>query len=74
LLASGEVPRFYTLPNGSFVTHPVVQQLKDLRVQMTAWLAALGYSPSDRARLGLGEVRVSDVLDDLEARRKERRA
>jgi P27 family predicted phage terminase small subunit len=74
MLARGDVPRFYELPNGSFVTHPIVVQLKDLRTQMTAWLAALGFSPADRARLGLGEVRVVDALDELKARRSERRA
>ena len=74
LLARGDVERFYELPNGSFVTHPIVVQLKDLRTQMTAWLAALGFSPADRARLGLGEVRVVDALDELKARRSERRA
>lgn len=72
-LLTGEVERFYQLPNGSFVSHPLVTQLKDLRVQMTAWLAAIGFSPSDRARLGVGEVRVRDELDELEARRAARR-
>lgn len=74
LLSIGEVPRYYILPNGSYVTHPVVTQLKDLRTQMTSWLAALGFSPADRARLGVGEVRQGDVLDELEKRRNERRA
>lgn len=68
-LTIGEVPRFYKLPNGSYVTHPLVAQLKELRTQSTAWLSALGFSPSDRARLGLGEVRQADALDELEARR-----
>lgn len=72
-LSSGVVERFYQLPNGSFVTHPLVVQLKDLRVQMTAWLAAIGFSPADRARLGVGEVRVRDELDELQARREARR-
>lgn len=71
-LNSGEVPRAYELPNGSQITHPYVTQLKDLRVQMTAWLASLGFSPADRARMNLGEVRETDVLDDLERRRKQR--
>jgi P27 family predicted phage terminase small subunit len=72
-LTLGEIPRFYQLPNGSMVTHPVVNQLKELRVQITSWLAALGFSPSDRARLGLGEVRANDALDELQRRREERR-
>lgn len=71
-LAIGEVPRTYQLPNGAFVTHPYVSQLKELRSQMTAWLAAIGFSPSDRSRMGLGEVRQVDVLDELENRRRER--
>ena len=45
-LALGEVPRHYVLPNGSFVSHPYVTQLKELRSQITAWLAALGFSPT----------------------------
>lgn len=71
-LAIGEVSRTYVLPNGSHVTHPYVNQLKELRSQMTAWLAALGFSPADRARLAIGEVRQHDVLDELERRRQER--
>ena len=73
-LNSGEVERYYILPNGSYVTHPLVVQLKDLRVQSTAWLASLGFSPSDRARLGIGEVRPADALDELNRRREARRA
>lgn len=65
----GHVKRYYTLPNGSMVTHPLVNQLKDLRSQMTAWLAALGFSPADRARLGIAEVRVRDELDELAKQR-----
>lgn len=73
-LARGDFPRFYSLPNGSEVTHPAVTQLKDLRTQMTSWLAALGFSPADRARLGVGEVRQADFMDELERRRRERAA
>lgn len=79
-LVRGDFPRFYSLPNGSEVTHPAVSQLKDLRQQMTSWLAALGFSPADRARLGVGEVRRADFLDELNAmdevglRRRERAA
>ena len=71
-LALGEVPRHYVLPNGSFVSHPYVTQLKELRSQMTAWLSSLGFSPTDRARLGLAEVKTLDALDELHRRREER--
>jgi P27 family predicted phage terminase small subunit len=72
LLASGEIARYYTTANGQMVTHPLVTQLANLRTQMTAWLAALGFSPADRSRLGLAEVRVRDEMDDLMKRRNER--
>lgn len=72
-ISLGDIPRFYQLPNGSLVSHPLITQLKDLRSQMTAWLAALGFSPADRARLGIAEVRVRDELDELQRRREERR-
>ena len=39
---------------------------------MTTWLSAIGFSPSDRARLGLAEVRVRDSLDELAERRAQR--
>lgn len=71
-LETGEYSRVYVHANGSPVTTPWVTQLKELRVQMTAWLAAIGFSPADRARLGLAEVRVRDELDDLKKRRDER--
>lgn len=72
LLTSGEVDRYYITANGQVVTHPVVTQLAGIRTQLTAWLAAIGFSPSDRSRLGLAEVRVRDAMDELKARRIER--
>ena len=72
-LSDGSEDRYYVVGNGQKVTSPLVSQLKDLRVQITAWLAALGYSPTDRARLGLAEVRKVDELDELKFRREERR-
>ena len=73
-ILSGEVERTYVSTNGTIVSHPFISQIKDLRVQMTSWLSALGFSPADRARLGLAEVRVRDELDDLVRRRNERAA
>lgn len=69
---SGEIDRFYITANGQMVTHPLVVQLQQLRTQMTAWLAAIGFSPADRSRLGLAEVRVRDELDELLSRRVRR--
>ena len=72
--ADGSAERTYISSNGSIVSHPYIAQIKDLRVQSTSWLAALGFSPADRARLGLAEVRVRDELDDLMRRRNDRAA
>jgi P27 family predicted phage terminase small subunit len=71
-LATGEIDRYYITNNGQMVTHPLVTQLQTLRTQMTGWLAAIGFSPADRSRLGLAEVRVRDELDELQRRRDER--
>lgn len=73
-LRSGVTPRFYTGLNGQITTHPAVNQLKELRTQRTTWLSMLGFSPADRARLGLAEVRVRDELDELSEARDKRRA
>jgi P27 family predicted phage terminase small subunit len=73
-LSTGVVDRYYTTANGQMVTHPLVTQLANLRQQMTAWMAAIGFSPADRSRLGLAEVRVRDELDDLAKKRVERSA
>lgn len=73
-ISTGEIARFYVTANGQMVTHPMVTQLGNLRTQMTAWLAAIGFSPSDRSRLGLAEVRVRDELDELQRRRQERQS
>ncbi|SDP09748.1 phage terminase, small subunit, putative, P27 family [Nakamurella panacisegetis] len=66
--------RWYEMSNGASVTHPSVTQLRELRTQRTAWLSMLGFSPADRSRLGLAEVRVRDEMDELRRARDERRA
>lgn len=71
-LQTGEYQRVYVHANGSPVTTPWVTQLKELRAQMTTWLSQIGFSPSDRSRLGLAEVRVRDELDELSRKRETR--
>lgn len=66
--------RWYTTPNGQQNPHQAFTQRKKLQEEQTAWLAAFGQSPSDRARLGLGEVRVRDELDELAQRKAAREA
>jgi P27 family predicted phage terminase small subunit len=65
--------RWYTTANGQTVTHPAVKQLEQADAQVTAWLSMLGFSPSDRARLGLAEVRIADALDEFRKRKEAKR-
>lgn len=66
--------RWYETANGQQNPHQAFTQRKALQVEQTAWLAAFGQSPSDRARLGLAEVRVKDELDELAQRKAAREA
>jgi phage terminase small subunit len=64
----------YKAPNGQTLSHPLVRQLNEVEVRLTAWLAALGCSPSDRSRLG-PEVLASRLPDELtEYRRRHGKA
>lgn len=46
--------------------------LRELDRQIVTNLSLLGFTPADRSRLGVGEVKAADVLDKLEQRRRER--
>jgi P27 family predicted phage terminase small subunit len=63
---------WYTTANGQTVTHPSVKRIEQIDAQTTSWLAQLGFTPSDRARLGLLEVRTPDELDDFRRRQGQR--
>lgn len=66
--------RWYTTANGQTVSHPAVKQLENADGQITAWLVLLGFPVSERARLGLFEVRVADELDSYRQRSDARAA
>jgi P27 family predicted phage terminase small subunit len=57
--------RWYTTSNGQTVTHPAVKQIEQADAQATAWLSMLGFSPSDRARLGITSTDQSNPFRDL---------
>jgi hypothetical protein len=46
--------------------------LRELDKQLISQLALLGFSPSDRARLGLSEIKKESKLEDLMRRKAER--
>jgi P27 family predicted phage terminase small subunit len=63
---------WYVTANGQMVIHPSVKRIEQIDAQTTSWLAQLGFTPSDRARLGLLEVRTPDELDDFRRRQGQR--
>lgn len=72
---SGDVTRrWYTTNNGQTVSHPAVKQIEQADAQATAWLSMLGFSASDRARLGIAVTNAANplkVLHDTIAERRE---
>lgn len=59
-IATGQVSRIQKTSNGTLIVHPFVNQIKEYRVQIRSWMSNLGIGPTERMRLGLGEV-----ADDL---------
>lgn len=72
--ATGKVDKVYLMANGAYANHPYIAQRKELHAQCTAWLSMLGFSPTDRSRLGLSEVREASPLDEMAKRRAAREA
>jgi hypothetical protein len=48
------------------------KQLNDLERLITSNLGLLGFTPSDRTRLGLAEVKAQSKLEELMARKEQR--
>ena len=58
----------YLAANGQYAARPEVRQLEAAEAQLTAWLASLGLSPADRARLALTSTSPTDTLAAYRAR------
>jgi hypothetical protein len=71
-IESGVVPRWYETSHGQVNPHPAIKQLNEYRSQLVTRWSMLGFSPSDRARLGLAQVRIRDELDVLMEKRAAR--
>lgn len=54
--------------------NPAVGLLRKLEELITRYEGLCGFTPSDRSRLGLAEVKAASALDQLIARQQERRA
>ena len=55
--------------NGFIRVHPAVAQIRELEQRIVTNLGLCGFTPADRSRLGLTEVRKLSGLADLAARR-----
>lgn len=55
--------------NGFIRVHPAVAQIRELEQRIVTNLGLCGFTPADRSRLGLTEVRKMSGLLDLAARR-----
>ena len=60
----------FTTERGYSGIHPLISQVRAIGRDMVSMLSLLGFTPSDRARLGLAEVRRMTHLSELMQRRK----
>ncbi len=54
---------------GQTVANPLLRRMADIDAELRQLEGQLGLSPSARATIGLGEVRVQSKLDEMMARR-----
>ncbi|MET7982533.1 phage terminase small subunit P27 family [Streptomyces sp. NPDC005281] len=64
----------YLVPGsmGQTRANPLLSQLRALESQMTKWESLCGFTPTDRARLGMTEVKVKSKLEEMLERRAKR--
>lgn len=53
---------------GQVIAHPLIASIRQSETQIMKALSVLGFSPTDRARLGLAEVKVRSKLQDMMAK------
>lgn len=62
--------RFARGSMGQTVTHPAVEQVRALETLITRYESLCGFTPSDRGRLGLTEIKAKSKLEEFLARRR----
>jgi P27 family predicted phage terminase small subunit len=50
---------------GQVIAHPLISEIRKCETLIMKCLATLGFSPSDRARLGLAEVKTASKLQQM---------
>lgn len=58
--------------NGQMTAHPLISEIRKAQAVIAKALSLIGFSPSDRARLGLMEVKQASALDEMLAKRAKR--
>lgn len=56
--------------HGTMIAHPLIAEIRKAQATIMKALSTLGFSPTDRARLGLAEVKRKTALADLNDRMK----
>ena len=64
--------KLMSLVSGELVDRPLLMSLIDIEKQVASNLGLLGFTPSDRTRLGVAEVAKTTKLDEMLRRRRER--
>jgi P27 family predicted phage terminase small subunit len=59
---------------GQPVAHPLIAEVRRCEDTIRKCLSVIGFSPSDRARLGLAQAKTASKLDELAAKRDARAA
>lgn len=57
-------------PDGHWVANPAAAMLSDVEKRMVAIASALGLTPADRTRIGLGEVKAQNAFEQMLSRRR----
>lgn len=65
--ADGLIQKGYA---GQVVAHPLIAEVRKCEATIRACLSTIGFSPTDRARLGLAEVKRQSALEDLISKAK----
>jgi P27 family predicted phage terminase small subunit len=58
--------------HGVLIAHPLIAEIRKAQATIMKCLSLLGFSPTDRARLSLGEVKQASALADLNAKMRQK--
>lgn len=71
-IATGQFPRWYAAPGGQLISHPAFTQQEQAIRSMASAMAAIGFTPSDRAKLEISIAEKEDIIDHIAEDRIER--